>query len=320
MSAKQEFIRGIGGILPSHKGCVATIGSFDGVHRGHKAILARLREVGQSMNLPSLVIVFEPQPFEFFSKQKAPARLMRLREKVAALLALGIDRVLCLKFDQNLRGLSAAAFVEQILVAKLGVAHLEIGDDFRFGCDRAGDFALLKRMGEQHGFSVCDTKTHIAGDTRISSTRVRQMLEVNDLEHARQLLGERFSIAGRVVYGRQLGRSINVPTANVGLGRFRSPVQGVYAVQVNLLNQGGQAYQGVANVGVKPTVHGAQKPLLEVHLFGFTGDLYGQCIRVVFFHKLRSEQKFASVDELKAQIYADIESAKNYFKQQGAQA
>ena len=313
MGVEQEFIQGVRGIRPRHKGCVATIGSFDGVHLGHRAILARLKAVAQSLSLPCLVIVFEPQPYEFFSKEKAPARLMRLREKVTALLALGIDRVLCLKFDKALRHWSAERFVEQLLVEQLGVAHLEIGDDFRFGCDRAGNFALLQRMGRLHNFVVCDTQTFNVGDGRVSSTRVRQLLEQNNFEEAKTLLGQRFSVTGRVVYGKQLGRTIGVPTANIGLGRYRSPVQGVYAVRAEIVGRRGPAIQGVANVGVKPTVTGAKKPMLEVHLFEFDQQLYGQCLRVSFYQKLRSEKKFDSVDALTKQIQKDIAKAKEFF-------
>ncbi len=319
MKVKQEFIPGVGAIQPEHKGCVATIGSFDGVHLGHQAILRRLREVGQSLGCPTLVIVFEPQPFEFFSKERAPARLTRLREKVDALMALGIDRVLCLKFEKSLRELSAEAFVHGILVQKLGIKHLEIGDDFRFGCDRKGDFTLLKRLGDAHGFSVCDTQTFEVGSARASSTRVRQLLEADDLDGAETLLGERFGVSGRVIYGKQLGRTIGVPTANVGLGRFRSPVQGVYAVTITRLNDT-DVFEGVANVGVKPTVSGIQKPLLEVHIFNFAEELYGQCIRVVFWQKLRREQTFESVQALKTQIQNDIQQAKQFFKRRRASA
>lgn len=313
MVFKQEFIRSLRDIAPRHKGCVATIGSFDGVHRGHTAILARLREVALDHNLPSAVIVFEPQPHEYFSKERAPARLMRLREKVTALMALGVDRVHCLRFDRHLRNLSAEAFVQQVLVDKLGVRHLEIGDDFRFGCDRAGDFELLTRMGAEHKFTVRDTHTFSVGDCRVSSTRVRELLEADRLDDAAVLLGRQFSISGRVIYGLQLGRKIDIPTANIGLGRYRSPVNGVYAAEVHLASRPGSVYPAVANVGVKPTVAGAFKPVLEVHLFDFAHNLYGQCLRVVFRRKLRNEQKFASIDALKTQIHVDIDQAKRFF-------
>lgn len=323
---QQEFISGLQGILPHHKKCVATIGSFDGVHLGHQAILARLCEVGRRMGLPTLVIVFEPQPHEFFSKEQAPARLTRLREKVTALFACGVERVLCLKFNEQLRSLSAHAFVHEVLVKKLGVAHVEIGDDFRFGCDRAGDFAMLQREGERYGFSVRDTLTHMIDGDRVSSTRVRKLLEQDRLGEAAQLLGRPFSVTGRVIYGNQLGRTINIPTANIGLGRYRSPVQGVYAVTIeHLINNTAidnaeiehtSTLHGVANVGVKPTVAGVAKPLLEVHIFNFDRDIYGSCLRVTFCHKLRKEQKFDSFEALKQQIQQDISAGTVYFAAQ----
>ncbi len=356
---QHEFIAGLKGLQPRHRGCVLTIGSFDGVHLGHQAILARLLEVGKHLGLPTLVMVFEPQPHEYFSREKAPARLMRLREKVEALFALGVDRVLCLRFDAHLRNLSAHDFIQQILVDKLGVAHLEIGDDFRFGCDRTGDFRLLQEAGARHGFVVRDTRTFLLRGERVSSTRVRKLLESAQLAQAAELLGRPFTVTGRVIYGKQLGRVLGVPTANIGLGRYRSPVQGVYAVRALLCDQsraelhgktqeqqndgreelppkgreelprnGREAPQskgpetlpgmnrelpGVANVGVRPTVAGSAKPLLEVHLLDYSGDLYGRWLRVEFCHKLRNEQKFNSLDELKEQIQRDQAAAREYF-------
>lgn len=309
---QHEFIAGLAGLEPRHRGCVATIGSFDGVHRGHQEILARLRAQGQKLGLPTLVTVFEPQPHEYFSRERAPARLMRLREKVDALFAHGVDRVLCLRFNEPLRGLSAQTFIEEILVQRLAVAHLEIGDDFRFGCDRAGDLALLQRAGQIHGFAVRDARTFLLNGERVSSTRVRHLLEQDELAEAATLLGRPFGVKGKVVYGKRLGRTLNVPTANIGLGRYRSPVHGVYVVDA-YLSADGARWQAVANVGVRPTVDGSAKPLLEVHLLDFSGDLYGQCLGVEFRHKLRDEKKFHSLEELKQQIQQDITAARQYF-------
>ncbi len=311
-NSQHEFIAGVAGLEPRYRGCVATIGSFDGVHLGHQKILTRLREEGKKRGLPTLVMVFEPQPHEYFAREHAPARLMRLREKVEALFAHGIDRVLCLRFNKHLRSLSAQAFIEEILVRRLAVAHLEIGDDFRFGCDRAGDFALLQQAGRIHGFAVRDARTFLLDGERVSSTRVRHLLEADKLAEAATLLGRPFSVAGRVVYGRRLGRTLNVPTANIGLGRYRSPVQGVYVVDAYLRDRD-EHWPAVANVGVRPTVDGGTKPLLEVHLLDFSGELYGQCLSVEFRHKLRNEKKFNSLDELKQQIQQDITSAREYF-------
>ncbi|MBC6905553.1 bifunctional riboflavin kinase/FAD synthetase [Saccharophagus sp. K07] len=319
----QEFIAGLTGLKPHHQGCVATIGSFDGVHLGHQAILQRLREVAKQLRLPTLVMVFEPQPPEYFSREQAPARLMRLREKVDALFRCGIDRVLCLRFNEHLRTLSAEAFIRDILVDRLDVKHLEIGDDFRFGCGRTGDFALLQQAGAHYGFEVRDTQTYVLQGERVSSTRVRRLLEAGEFHEAAALLGRPFSLTGRVVHGKRLGRTLNVPTANINLGRYRSPVNGVYTVKASIPagknstqqwdGDSPKQWNGVANVGVRPTVNGTVKPVLEVHLLDFSGDLYGQWLRVEFCHKLRDEQKFPSLEELKRQIDQDVLAARQYF-------
>lgn len=309
--AAPAFIRGLHNLRPSHRGCVATIGSFDGVHLGHQAILQQLQQVANACKLPSVVIIFEPQPHEFFAGDKAPARLMRLREKVQALLAAGVNRVLCLQFNDALRRLSAEAFVEKVLIEGLGIKHLVVGDDFRFGCDRRGDFALLQTIGSQRGFSVTDTVTLEVGDERVSSTRIRQLLEQGDFASAEQLLGKPYSINGRIAYGQQLGRKLGVPTANVHLRRYRSPLHGVFTVTVKFAD--GSVYKGVANVGVRPTVTGDKKPLLEVHLFDFSRMAYGAMIDVTFHTKLRDEKKFNSLDELQTQLQMDIAQAKQFF-------
>jgi riboflavin kinase/FMN adenylyltransferase len=307
---QKEFIRGLHRLEPRHHGCVATIGSFDGVHLGHRAILQQVVAKAKTLGVPSLVMVFEPQPHEFFSREQAPARLTRLREKVKALFAAGVDRVLCLQFTSTLRSFSADEFVEQVLVQALGVKHLIIGDDFRFGCDRRGDFAMLRTAGGEHGFTVSDTATCLYDGKRISSTRIRKLLEQDRFELVEKLLGRPYSVAGRVVHGLRLGRDLGAPTANVGLGRYRSPVQGVYAVQVKI---GGQLHPGAANVGVRPTLGGGQKPLLEVNIFNFSEDIYGQCIEVIFRKKLRNEEKFESLEALAAQIQQDIDDGKKFF-------
>ena len=310
--AQREFIRGLHNLRPEHKGCVATIGSFDGVHLGHQAILQQLIQVARALNLPAVAIVFEPQPHEFFAGDKAPARLMRMREKLEALWAAGIDKVLCLHFNETLRNLSAEQFIDRVLVQGLAIKHLVVGDDFRFGCDRKGDFALLKTKGAEYGFAVTDTHTLEIDGARVSSTRIRHLLEAGNFEEAEKLLGKPYGIYGRVVYGKQLGRQLGVPTANVDLRRYRSPLHGVFAVTAIFID--GSEVQGVANIGVRPTVNGLRKPLLEVHLFNFSRSIYGAVIDVVFHHKLREEKKFNSLDELKAQLQNDIDEAKAFFK------
>jgi riboflavin kinase / FMN adenylyltransferase len=310
-SAAGAFIRGLHNLRPWHRDCVATIGSFDGVHLGHQAILRQLIATANRYNLPAVVIVFEPQPHEFFSGDKAPARLMRLRVKIQSLLAAGVTRVLCVQFNQALRNLSAEAFIDRVLIQGLAIKHLVVGDDFRFGCDRRGDFALLQQVGAARGFSVSDTCTLEVGGERVSSTRIRQCLELGDFDQAQQLLGRPYTISGRIGYGQQLGRKLGVPTANVHLRRYRSPLQGVFCVTARFADD--TQYQGVANVGVRPTVSGDKKPILEVHLFDFSRSVYGAVLDVSFHYKLRAEQKFASLPELQAQLQLDIRQAQEFF-------
>lgn len=309
--AAHAFIRGLHNLRPWHRGCVATIGSFDGVHLGHQAILRQLLAVARQHQLPAVVIIFEPQPHEFFSGDKAPARLMRLREKIQALLAAGVERVFCLQFNDALRSLSAEEFIEKILLEGLGIKHLVVGDDFRFGCDRRGNFALLQSVGAERGFEVTDTCTLEVDGVRVSSTRIRQLLEQGDFTGVEKLLGRPYSISGRIVYGQQLGRQLGVPTANVHLRRYKSPLHGVFTVTVTFAD--GSVHNGVANVGVRPTVNGVKKPLLEVHLFDFARTVYGALINVAFHTKLRDEKKFNSLDELQSQLQTDIAQAKQFF-------
>jgi riboflavin kinase/FMN adenylyltransferase len=305
-----QLVRGLHNLRPEHRGCVATIGNFDGIHRGHQAILMRLRERAAELNLPSCVVIFEPQPREFFSPETAPARLTRLRDKLELLAEQGIDLVLCLAFNPRLRELSAAQFVQRVLLDGLGVQHLEIGDDFRFGCDRAGDFGFLQTAGARNGFTVEAAATVELDDRRISSTRVREALAAADFTQAERLLGRAWCITGRVLHGQKLGRQLGCPTANVQLKRTKAPLQGVYLVSVRL---GDQRYGGVANIGVRPSVNSDGQAHLEVHLLDYAGDLYGRRITVAFHRKLRDEQRFASLEALKSAIDADIAAARAYW-------
>ena len=302
-----EVIRGMHNLRARHHGCVATIGNFDGVHRGHKALLATLRAEARRRGLPAVVMTFEPQPREYFRGREVPARLTRLREKLALLEREGVDRVLLLPFNERLAALGADAVVDDLLVAGLGVRYLLVGDDFRFGHGREGDVGLLRRAGETHGFSVGDLDTQALGDERISSTRVRAALADGDLELAEALLGHRYFIMGRVVYGRQLGRELGTPTVNIPLKRYRAALEGVFAVEVEGLADG--PLPGVANIGVRPTVDG-KAPLLEVHLLDWTGDAYGALLTVRFRARIREERRFESLDALREQIARDVERAR----------
>lgn len=290
------------------KGCVATIGNFDGVHLGHQTIIEQVQEQSEKLQLPSVVMVFEPQPREFFQGRDAPPRLMEFRQKLEALAALGVDVLLCMPFNEQFRQYSGMGFIKDILIDGLQVQHLVVGDDFRFGCDRSGDFALLEQVGRDAGFTVENTRTVMSGGERISSSRIRKSLHHNQLEEVAGLLGAPYSISGRVVYGRQLGREIGAPTANIMLKHVPA-LRGVYVVRAELSD--GTPQTGVANIGLRPTVDG-KAPSLEVHLFDFAGTLYGQRLTVTFLHPLRDEVRFESVDALKTQIEQDMRDARRW--------
>ena len=305
-----ELIRGLHNLRPHHRGCVATIGAFDGVHLGHQALLKQLIAKGRKLGLPSVVIIFEPLPREFFAREQAPARLTNLREKVRVMSRLGVDRLLVIRFCDRIRSMSAMEFIDHVFVEGLGIRYLVVGDDLRFGHDRQGDFSLLAKVAAERGYEVVDTDTLELGAERISSTRLRQALERADFEQARALLGRPYDITGRVIYGKQLGRTLGIPTANLMLHRYRAPLSGVFAVEVS--GAGDAPVPGVANVGTRPTVDGI-KALLEVHLFDWQGSLYGKTISVAFLKKLREEQKFGSIEELKMNIERDIKNARAHF-------
>lgn len=303
-----QLVRGIHNIRTSDNGCVLTIGNFDGVHLGHQRVIAALVAKANELNLVPAVMVFEPQPQELFNPQMAPARLSRLRDKYSLLKKLGVKRLICVNFTHQFASQSAEEFIEELLVNKLGVKHLIIGDDFRFGKNRLGNFTMLKSAGLNLGFDVTDTASYKMLDCRISSTEVRKALQQDKLISAEQMLGRKYSIIGRVVHGDKQGRNLGFPTANVLLKRCVSPVSGVYAVQVNIADN---RCFGVANIGSRPTVNGIRQQL-EVHIFDFENNLYGQQIEVALLKKLRSEQRFASLDELTAQITKDSEQARQY--------
>ncbi len=311
-----ELIRGLHNLRPAHRGCVATIGAFDGVHLGHRAVLSHLKGKADELGLPSTVIVFEPLPREYLAPLEAPARIMSFSEKFRALEQLGIDRLLRIRFNERLRGMSAEAFVQQVFVEGLGVRYVVLGDDFRFGKARQGDLGFIQERGRAHGFEACSTATLEFEGERVSSTRIREALAAADFALAERLLGRPYTISGKVVYGRQLGRSLGVPTANMQLFRLRSPLSGVFAVEVS--GAGLERVQGVANVGVRPTVNDSITANLEVHLLDRKINLYGKHISVCFRHKLREEQKFDSLDELKTNILRDIDNTRAWFAGQPA--
>lgn len=301
-----------GEILPAWGGvgCVATIGNFDGIHLGHRHLIERVTQRAREKNLPSVLVTFEPQPYEFFSQKPAPARLMRLREKLSALKTFNLDYVLCLRFNQALAALTAEEFIQQVLVDRLNISHIVVGDDFHFGVHRQGDIVLLKKVGAEKGFSAESVDSCVIEGQRASSSLLRQALASGDLKMAERLLGRPFGLSGYVVHGHKRGRIIGFPTANIHLHRQTVPVLGVYAVNVCGLTDG--TVHGVANVGVRPTV-GGTRSLLEVHLFDFSRDIYGEHLYVEFMHKLRDEKRYDSFDLLKQQILKDAEEARHFF-------
>lgn len=307
-----QLVRGLHNVRPAPEGCVATIGNFDGVHLGHRMILERLRARGKALGVPSCVIIFEPQPLEYFRPEQAPIRLTRLRDKLELFAEAGVDQVLCIAFNRRFQQLSADDFVRKVLVQALNIKHLQVGDDFRFGCDRSGDYAFLQQAGVEHGFSVEPTQTVTLNQQRVSSTLIRETLAAGDFATAAQLLGRPYSIIGRVLHGQKLGRQLGVPTANIQLKRRHAPLRGVYFVSVRLADD--RVLPGVANIGMRPTVEQQNEIAhLEVHLLDFDEDVYGQRIAVTFHQRLRDEEKFAGLAELREAIEKDIAQAREYW-------
>ncbi|MGH8559850.1 MAG: bifunctional riboflavin kinase/FAD synthetase [Methylococcales bacterium] len=304
-----QIIRGLTNFRTKGQGCALTIGNFDGVHLGHQAVISKLARKARQLNLPVVVMLFEPQPLEYFRPETKPARLSRLRDKILSLQKLSVDCTLILRFDQALSTLSSIEFVQEILVDGLNTKYLVVGDDFRFGHHRSGDYRLLQSFAIQFGFIVENTGSHCVDGKRISSTLIRDALTSGDLKSAKSFLGRPFSIVGRVIHGNKNGRAIGFPTANIAMHRKNSPVRGVFAVTMTRFRD--REWAGVANVGVRPTFGGESVVYLEVHFFDFGLDLYGNCVEVHFHEKIRDEMRFNSVDELKQQIRKDIVVARD---------
>lgn len=294
---------------------VLTIGNFDGVHLGHRALLGRLVDKARQHGWLATVLTFEPHPREFFSPESAPARLATLREKLELLAECGVDQVVVCPFNAALAAVSAASFAQEILLQQLNCRHLIVGDDFRFGAKRTGDFALLESLFAAAGATLESVSSVEVAGQRAASSAIRAALAEGNMVLAGNLLGRPYRMDGRVMTGRQLGRQLGFPTANIFIRHSPLPLTGVFAVQVECLCQG--RVQGVANLGVRPTVDGAagaMRPILEVHLFDFSDDIYGQHLQVSFLRKLRSEQKFSDLNALKEQIARDAQAARAYFR------
>ncbi len=305
-----KIIRGLNSIKLGNIGCVASIGNFDGLHLGHRKIINQLKEKSTALNLPLTIISFEPLPSEYFMPEP-PARIYPQRDKVRLLQSLGVDNFLCLKFDAAFAQQSPEDFVNKILIEKLGVKYFVVGDDFRFGHQRKGDFQLLKKIGDEKGMQVVDTPTCDHDNKRISSTRIRTLLEAGNIKSANELLGTHYQLSGRVRHGDKRGRTIGFPTLNMKVLNHLAPARGVYAVRVSGLTD--KPLNGVANLGARPTVNGTENRL-ETHLFDFEGDVYGKYICVELVEFLRAEQKFDDFDALKLQILNDAEHARKILK------
>ena len=300
----------------AEKPVALVIGNFDGVHLGHQAMLSRLKETSKRLNIASCVMTFEPHPREFFAPDQAPTRLTSLREKLELLAEYGVDQVQICRFNYDFAKIGAKEFVANILQQGLAAQWVLVGDDFRFGARRAGDLAMLRSLSSNYGFEVEEMSTYNVDGMRVSSTAVRKALSSDDLGLARRLLGRPYSISGKVVNGDKLGRRIGFPTANMQLRHNRPPLSGIFAVEVRgaLDTSPQQVTRGVASLGVRPTVHEDGKPVLEVHLFDFNQEIYGQHLRMDFLHKLRDEEKYSDLDTLIRQIRLDVENAKKYFQ------
>jgi len=296
------------GFTPASHHVALTIGNFDGVHRGHQAMISRLVEAAEDLALPPTVLTFDPHPREFFAPGSAPPRLSTLRDKLEMFSALGVARVHIARFDAGLAGLTASEFIDRVLVRSLGARWILVGEDFRFGRGRTGDLALLRASGRS--FSVETMPTVTLGAQRISSTAIREALAKGDLKRAAEMLGRPYAISGHVAHGEKLGRSLGFPTANVRL-QHKPPLSGIFAVRVRGLSD--EPRIGAASLGVRPTVKAGARPLLEVFIFDFEQAIYGRRIRVQFLHKLRDEERFADLDTLAQQIRADVASVREYF-------
>jgi riboflavin kinase/FMN adenylyltransferase len=302
-----ELVRGLTNISKAPRGCVLTVGNYDGVHLGHQQMIGAVKRRAAQLNCPATVLVFEPSSKEFIDPDGAPPRLTRWREKYVALAALGVDCLVTLRFDEHMRAMSPQAFVDELLVAGLGARHVVVGDDFRYGSNAGGTIDSLRAAGDVHGFGVEQIAPFVFDGVRVSSTAVRERLERADYAGAARLLGRRYRMIGRVAHGQKLGRTLGFPTANVRLKRRKSPTGGVLAVRVHGIE--GRPLPAVASLGTRPTVNG-KEPLLEVHVFDFDGDLYGRLIEVEFIAKLRDELKFDSLESMIVQMKIDAAQAR----------
>jgi riboflavin kinase/FMN adenylyltransferase len=302
-----DFVRGLHNLRPRHRGCVLTIGAFDGIHLGHQEMIRVLRERAREYALPAVVLSFEPTPREFLNRDAPPARLTRFRERFDALAACGVDRFVCLRFDERMRQTPPLEFVDRVLVKALGIRHIVVGHDFRFARGHDGSVETLRTMGPANGFGVTEVPPYEVDGVRVSSSLIRGALEAGDMQLAAKYLGRPYRITGKVIAGQRLGRELGYPTANLRLHRRATPIAGIFAVRVS--GAGLANAPGVASLGTRPAVNGKEL-LLEAHVFDFNGDLYRRYVHVDFIARLRDELWFPSMDALVEQIHRDAAQAR----------
>lgn len=303
-----EIILGLYNLNHRFNRCVITMGNFDGMHLGHQALIHRVKQIGHAEQLPTVVMLFEPQPLEFFKPENAPARLMSFKEKCRFIASLGIDYILVMTFNQTFASMSAKSFIEKGMIDQLMAQYIIVGDDFRFGAKRQGDIQLLKHYASNGRFALESLPTYVINNQRVSSTAIRQALSDDNIQLANMLLGRNYTITGKVVRGNQLARQLGFPTANIHLNRIKPALHGVYFVNVRNMHSN-YNYNGIANIGLRPTING-KTAILEVNLFDFDQDIYGQTLQVEFVEKIRNEVKFESLFALQHQIEQDICIAK----------
>jgi riboflavin kinase/FMN adenylyltransferase len=297
-----DFVRGLHNLRPRHRGCVLTIGAFDGVHRGHQEMIRVLHDQAREHSLPGAVLSFEPTPREFFAKSSPPARLTRFRERFDAFAHYGVERFVCVRFDDRMRQMTPEEFIDGVLVGSLGIRHIVVGHDFRFARGHDGSVATLRAAGPTHGFGVTVVPPFEVDGNRVSSSLIREVLEAGDMKRAAKYLGRPYRITGKVIAGQRLGRTLGFPTANLRLHRRATPVAGIFAVRVS--GPGLKDAPGVASLGTRPAVNGKEL-LLEAHVFDYSGDLYRRYVHVDFIERLRDELWFASMDALVEQMHKD---------------
>lgn len=306
-----KLIRGLHNLKNRINQCVITIGNFDGIHIGHQRLIKELKEFGKQLQLPTVLITFEPQPNEFFADNQPVPRLMRFREKWIKLLNDNLDFVVCIRFNHAFTLISPEEYVKGILVKQMGMRAIVVGDDFRFGAERAGDFTLLQSLSKKYGFQTKQVATVKFHGRRVSSTWVREALAASDFNLVKLLLGRPYRLLGKVAYGKKLGRELGFPTANIYLHRKQVPLTGIFVVHVFDLDN--QPLNGVANIGIRPTFEDT-RVIMEVHIFDFKGNIYGRNIQIEPLHKLRDEECYKRIEDLIKQIYLDVKNAREYFE------